>query len=77
MSHTHIPTSPKGQRDRRTCTRVSGFKEMPRKPDLQQIVGRVMQSHDESPRSDVIGKPREADENDSGHVVDDLFLEIL
>lgn len=36
-----------------------------------------MQSHDESPRSDVIGKPREADENDSGHVVDDLFLEIL
>lgn len=36
-----------------------------------------MQSHDESPRADVIGKPGEADEDDGGHMVDDLFLEIL
>jgi hypothetical protein len=36
-----------------------------------------MQSHDESPCSDVIGKPREADEDDGGHVMDDLLLEIL
>lgn len=36
-----------------------------------------MQSHDESPRSDVIGEPGEADEDDGGHVVDDLLLEVL
>lgn len=36
-----------------------------------------MQSHDQSPCSDVIGKPGEADEDDGSHVVDDLFLEIL
>lgn len=36
-----------------------------------------MQSHDESPRADVIGKPGEADKDDGGHMVDDLFLEIL
>lgn len=36
-----------------------------------------MQSHDEGPRPDVIGKPGEADEDDGGHVVDDLFLEVL
>lgn len=36
-----------------------------------------MQGHDESPCSDIIGKPGEADEDDGGHVVDDLFLEIL
>lgn len=44
---------------------------------LQQGVRRVMQSHDESPCSDVIGKPGEAEENDGGHMVDDLFLKIL
>lgn len=36
-----------------------------------------MQRHDESPRPDVIGEPGEADEDDGGHVVDDLFLEVL
>jgi len=36
-----------------------------------------MQSHDEGPCPDVIGKPGEAEENDSGHMVDDLFLKIL
>lgn len=36
-----------------------------------------MQSHDEGPRSDVVGKPGEADEDDGGHVVDDLLLEVL
>lgn len=36
-----------------------------------------MQSHDEGPYSDVIGKPGEAEENDGGHMVDDLFLKIL
>lgn len=36
-----------------------------------------MQSHDKSSRSYIIGKPGEADENDGGHMVDDLFLEIL
>lgn len=65
------------QRDRRTCTRVSRFEEVPRKPDLKQVVRRVMQSHDKSSRSYIIGKPGEADENDGGHMVDDLFLEIL
>lgn len=48
-----------------------------RKPNLQQVIGRVMQSHDESPSSDVIGKPGKADEDDGGYMVDDLFLEIL
>lgn len=36
-----------------------------------------MQSHDKSPCSDVIGKPGETDEDDGGHVMDDLLLEIL
>lgn len=36
-----------------------------------------MQSHDESARSDIVGEPGEADEDDGGHVVDDLLLEVL
>lgn len=36
-----------------------------------------MQGHDERPGSDIVSKPGEADEDDCGHVVDDLFLEIL
>lgn len=36
-----------------------------------------MQSHDEGPCPDVIGKPGEAEENDGGHMVDDLFRKIL
>lgn len=65
------PHPGKGQRDRRACPGVSGF------ADLQQVVGGVVQSHDESPRPDVVGKPGEADENDGGYVMDDLLLEIL
>lgn len=36
-----------------------------------------MQRHDKSPRPDVVGEPGEADEDDGGHVVDDLLLEVL
>lgn len=36
-----------------------------------------MQGHDEGPRTDVVGEPGEADEDDGGHVVDDLLLEVL
>lgn len=36
-----------------------------------------MQCHDESPRPDVVGEPGEADEDDGGYVVDDLFFEVL
>lgn len=69
-SGSRTPTL-EGQRDRRACPRASGF------ADLQQVVRGVVQSHDESPRPDVVGKPGEADENDGGYVMDDLLLEIL
>lgn len=36
-----------------------------------------MQSQDQSPCSDVVGKPGEAEENDGGYMVNDLFLKIL
>lgn len=69
--HRLCAPAPTLQRVQRACPGASGF------ADLQQIVGGVVQSHDESPRSDVVGKPGEADEDDGGHVVDDLLLEVL
>lgn len=45
--------------------------------DLQQIIRGVVQGHDQSPGTDVVGEPGEADEDDGGHVVDDLLFEIL
>lgn len=36
-----------------------------------------MHEHDESSSTDVVHTPGEADEEDGGHVVDDLLLEVL
>lgn len=36
-----------------------------------------MNDHDQSAHSNVICTPWKADQNNSGHVVDDLLLEIL
>lgn len=55
----------------------AGEPKSPSGPYLQQVVRGVVQGHDQGPRSDVVGKPGEADQDDGCHVVDDLLFEVL
>lgn len=44
---------------------------------LHEIVCGVVDQHDQSPSSDVVDQPGEADEEDGRHMVNYLFFEIL
>lgn len=44
---------------------------------LHKIVRGVVHQHDQSPGSDVVDQPGEADEEDGSHMVNNLLFEIL
>lgn len=45
--------------------------------DLQQYVGTVMNCHYESSNADIVWNPREAQQSQSGCVMNHLFLKVL
>lgn len=44
---------------------------------LEEVIRGVVHQHDESSSTDVVDTIGEADEDDGGHMVDNLFLEVL
>lgn len=44
---------------------------------LKEVIGGVVDQHDESSSADVVNTPGEADEEDGRHVVNNLFFEVL
>ena len=44
---------------------------------LKKVIRGVVHEHDESPSTDVVNTPREADEEDGRHMVNNLLLEVL
>lgn len=44
---------------------------------LEKVIGGVVHQHDESSSTDVVNAPGEADEEDGGHMVNNLLLEVL
>lgn len=51
----------------------------PMLPDfyLEEVICGIVDQHDESSSTDVVHAPREADEQDGRHVVNNLLLEVL
>lgn len=44
---------------------------------LQQVVRGIVHQHDHGACADVVDTPRKADQQDGGHMVNDLLLKVL